>query len=332
MADKRRIWRDKLRGDCFPQNPPKKSKVQILQQDIYRKIDGKLVLMRSLDNMNNNEDGEPDELKSTSDNQDIVRTPDHRPKDVLENLTPTFRIPKDYLEATAEFFKEISPKLNESQDKDDINIDVIQGCITSDTNNFNFEHCIDNREQEIISNKNRETISLNTCDDSNIALNVFTAEVCVESKKSSENKNATLDWQLSNKEENFEKDFKDNNHNKLPANKTNGAILNDANADKIKSFINSESAQTVTKINKGKNYRKSTTPAPTGKIMKKESICRRSRRKLNFNKSYLDFVAEDDPDIMLLNEAFPSEESNVELSEETASSSDSECNYSKKGT
>lgn len=183
MADKRRIWRDKLRGDCFPQNPPKKSKVQILQQDIYRKIDGKLVLMRSLDNMNNNEDGEPDELKSTSDNQDIVRTPDHRPKDVLENLTPTFRIPKDYLEATAEFFKEISPKLNESQDKDDINIDVIQGCITSDTNNFNFEHCIDNREQEIISNKNRETISLNTCDDSNIALNVFTAEVCVESKK-----------------------------------------------------------------------------------------------------------------------------------------------------
>lgn len=102
-----------------------------------------------------------------------------------------------------------------------------------------------------------------------------------------------------------------NTETKKEGDERNGAILNE-NADEIVSTIDTESAHNVIEE----------------KVEKKETV-RRSRRKLKFNKSYLDLIAEDDPDT-LLNKAFPSEESNLKLSEKTASSSDSECNNTKK--
>lgn len=52
----------------------------------------------------------------------------------------------------------------------------------------------------------------------------------------------------------------------------------------------------------------------------KEQKVRKSKRKLHFNVSYLDFMADDSDDTLLLNEAFPSESSSFEVSDETSAS------------
>lgn len=345
MAEQRRKWRDKLKEDCFAEKSPKKAKIQILHQEVYKEQKGKLVLLSSLDYCNNNDDGQLEGHKGEKlqnlcmplplENE-TVTTPVQKLKDNIpvQNLTPTFRNPESYLAATAQFLKEISPKFNETQENPKSKLN--QACsIRSDTNNTtnieennNFDDLVLNISSTIEEHTTeveldnfscfniKGTVACDTNDDREISHNTFTVEVCIESgvheeEKLEEIKKNERTMAANKTIKSVEETI--NNETKKKTDERNGAILNE-NADEIVSTIDSESAGIVIEEN----------------VEKKETV-KRSRRKLNFNKSYLDFIAEDDPDTLILNEAFPSEESNLELSEETASSSDSECNNSKKG-
>lgn len=96
---------------------------------------------------------------------------------------------------------------------------------------------------------------------------------------------------------------------KSPSNSPNNSIAGeneDVNNDIICNEINFDCVQ---------------SESDTEAKKKKTTKVRKSKRKLNFNKSYLDFI-DDDPDTLLLNEAFPSESSSFEISEESTSSVD----------
>lgn len=116
MAEQRRKWKDKLKEDCFAEKSPKKAKIQIPHQEVYKEKEEKLVVLNSLDYCSNHDNGqlEGDKGEKLQDlcmplplENETVTIPVRKLKDniTVQNLTPTFRNPESYLAAAAEFLK-----------------------------------------------------------------------------------------------------------------------------------------------------------------------------------------------------------------------------------
>lgn len=319
MAERRRKWQDNLRNECKTEKSPKKpKKIKMLKEKVYKEQNEELVLLKSINYL---KESQGDIVKECSNSppplqKENATTPHQKPSDV-ENLTPTFRKPENYLAATADFLNKISPKSDQ--------INMIN---TSCEEHNNINSCMTNQRQYNTKEIENKLQQVNTIQCTSTEVDTLAEE--------DKNELDSQNWGTFEScevevfiEPNFESNY-DGNKNaetkksmipnlKIEDQARNEKVLEEGEIMEIdnvtltkKTMIGAREQSALLAETSDEIRFASDSAQSADEELNPKRVVRRSKRKLNFNKSYLDFV-DDDPYSLLLNEAFPSEESNIDL-------------------